>query len=187
MTTVRDRLLDATVELLQSQGIRRTTVAQVAERAGVSRAWLYRHFPDKPTLVGAAVVRLDEAFWEDAHQRVAKHSDIVDQVVEAVLMARGVELPLALQLREQEPEAYALVVGSGILDVVPGMVAFWQEHLEEARADGRVRADLDVRRAAEHVVRLVLSLVTVPGEAVDADDAASLSSYLEEFLLPSLT
>lgn len=187
MTTVRDRLLDATAELLQAQGIRRTTVAQVAERAGVSRAWLYRHFPDKPSLVGAAVVRLDEAFWEDAHQRVAQHGSIVEQVTEAVLMARGVELPLALQLREQEPESYALVVGSGILDVVPGMVTFWQGHLEQARADGRVRHDLDVRRAAEHVVRLVLSLVTVPGDAVDADDRASLSSYLTEFLLPSLT
>jgi hypothetical protein len=29
--------------------------------------------------------------------------------------------------------------------------------------------------------------VTVPGEAVDADDSRSLTSYLHEFLLPSLT
>jgi AcrR family transcriptional regulator len=185
--SARDRLLDATVESLQEQGIRRTTMAHVAERAGVSRAWLYRHFPNKAAMVGAALIRLDQAFWDEAHQRVARHQGITAQVAEAVLLARTVELPLALQLREQEPEAYALVVGTGIRDVVPGMAAFWHEHLESAREAGEVRADLDVPRAAEHVLRLVLSLVTVPGEAVDAADASSLTSYLDEFLLPALT
>ena len=184
---VRERLLDATAECLQEQGIRRTTVAQVAERAGVSRAWLYRHFPDKASLVGAALVRLDEAFWADAHRKVGRRRGIVSQVAEAVLIARGVELPLALQLRVEEPEAYALVVGSGIRSVVPGMASFWHVHLEAARAAGQLRPDLDVHRAAEHVLRIVLSLVTLPGDAVDADDRKSLSSYLEEFLLPSLT
>jgi AcrR family transcriptional regulator len=185
--TVRDRLLDATVESLKEQGIRRTTVAHVADSAGVSRAWLYRHFPDKSSLVGAALIRLDEAFWEDAHKRIAKQPGIVAQVAEAVLIARSVELPLALQLREQEPEAYALVVGTGIRDLVPGMASFWHEHLETAKQRGELRPDLDVPRAAEHVLRVVLSLVTVPGEAVDADDPRSLTSYLHEFLLPSLT
>ncbi|MFN2538673.1 MAG: TetR/AcrR family transcriptional regulator [Mycobacteriales bacterium] len=185
--SVRDRLLDAAVESLKTQGIRRTTVAQVADSAGVSRAWLYRHFSDKAALIGAALIRFDEAFWLDAHQRIAKQPGIAAQVTEAVLIARSVELPLALQLAQQEPEAYALVVGSGIRDVVPGMASFWHEHLEAARAKGELRPDLDIERAAEHVLRTVLSLVTVPGDAVDPDDARSLSSYLEEFLVPSLT
>jgi AcrR family transcriptional regulator len=161
-------------------------MAAVADAAGVSRAGLYRHFHDKPSLVGAALVRLDEAFWEDAHLRIAKQPGVVAQVTEAVLLARSVELPLALQLSQQEPEAYALVVGSGIRDVVPGMAAFWHEHLEDAKAAGELRQDLDVPRAAEHVLRTVLSLVTVPGDAVDPDDPQSLSSYLSEFLLPAL-
>ena len=184
--SVRERILDATAESLARQGIRRTTMAAVADAAGVSRAWLYRQFPDKPSLVGAALVRLDEAFWEDAHKRIAKQEGIVAQVTEAVLLSRSIKTPLALQLSQQEPEAYALVVGSGIRDVVPGMAAFWHEHLEEAKASGELRPDLDVRRAAEHVLRTVLSLVTVPGDAVDPDDPQSLSSYLSEFLLPAL-
>lgn len=184
--TTRDRILDVTVESLAQQGIRRTTMAAVADSAGVSRAWLYRLFPDKPSLVGAALVRMDEAFWDDAHQRVAKRRGLAAQVAEAVLLARAVELPLALQLSRQEPEDYALVVGTGIRDVVPGMAAFWHQHLEAAQASGELRGDLDVPRAAEHVLRTVLSLVTVPGEAVDPDDPSSLTSYLEEFLLPAL-
>jgi AcrR family transcriptional regulator len=184
--TTRDRILDATAESLAQQGIRRTTMAAVADSAGVSRAWLYRFFPDKPSLIGAALIRMDEVFWDDAHKRISKQQGLAAKVAEAVLLARSIELPLALQLSQQEPEAYALVVGSGIRDVVPGMAAFWHEHLEEAKASGELRADLDIPRAAEHVLRTVLSLVTVPGDAVNPDDPRSLTSYLEEFLLPAL-
>ena len=52
---------------MHAKGIRATTVSEVAEVAGVSRGWLYRHFPDKVTLLGAAIVRLNEAYWSDAH------------------------------------------------------------------------------------------------------------------------
>ena len=178
--TVRDRLLDATVESLKAQGIRRTTVAQVADRAGVSRAWLYRHFPDKASLVGAAIIRLDEDFWQHAHDRIGKAHGIAAQVAEAVAISRAHEPPLTLQLREQEPEAFALVVGSGLREVVPGMATFWHGYLEDAVARGEARADLDVPRAAEWVLRVVISLVTVPSET-------DVLPLLEEFLLPSLT
>ena len=45
--SVRDRLIDAAEQCLTAKGIRATTVSEVAEVAGVSRGWLYRHFPDK--------------------------------------------------------------------------------------------------------------------------------------------
>jgi AcrR family transcriptional regulator len=184
--TSRDRVLDATAACLAAHGIRRTTVAMVAERAEVSRAWLYRLYPDKASLVGAALVRFDEGFWSDAHERVRRQRGIVAQVAEAVLLSRTVELPLSLALSQSEPEAYAMVVGSGVRDVVPGMAGFWVEHLSAGVAAGELRPDLDVVRAAEHVLRTVLSLVTVPGEVVDADDRRSLTAYLSEFLLPAL-
>jgi AcrR family transcriptional regulator len=177
--TARERLLDAAEICLKEHGIRRTTMAMVADQAGVSRAWLYRHFPDKPTLVGATIVRLDEAFWDEARSRIRRQRGLARKVAEAVRMSRAHEPPLALQLREQEPEEFALVLGNGLLQVIPGMGDFWHPYLEEAREAGEVRADLDVARAAEWVIRVVLSLVTVPRE----DDVLP---FLEEFLLPSL-
>ena len=64
---VRDRLIDAAEVCLRAKGIRSTTVSEVAEVAGVSRGWLYRHFPDKNSLLGAAIVRLNDAYWSDSH------------------------------------------------------------------------------------------------------------------------
>lgn len=185
--TARDRILDATEECLREHGIRRTTVAMVAEQAGVSRAWLYRHYPDKASLVGAALVRMDESFWENAHRRISQCQGLAEQVTEAVLLSRTHQPPLVLALREAEPEAFALVVGSGIREVLPGMNPFWHRYLEAARDVGEVRADLDVPRAAEWLLRVVLSLVTVPGEAVDADDRASVLAFVHEFFVPGLT
>ena len=46
----RQRIVDATIELHQTLGPAATTVSEIAERAGVGRVTVYRHFPDEPTL-----------------------------------------------------------------------------------------------------------------------------------------
>ncbi len=49
----RRRITEATVELHGSVGPARTTISAVAERAGVQRATVYRHFPDEEALFDA--------------------------------------------------------------------------------------------------------------------------------------
>jgi AcrR family transcriptional regulator len=185
--SARDRILDAAESCLRRDGIRRTTAAGVAAEAGVSRAWLYRHFPDKATLLSAALIRRDQAFWVDAQQRVDAADGFAARVVAAVVLARAAPLgPLATELRESEPEAFGAVIGTFVDDIVPGLSWFWRAQLEAGVATGELRAGLDVQGAAEWVMRIVVSLVSVPGQAVDIDDAGSISDYLEAFLMPAL-
>lgn len=49
----RRRITEAAVELHGSVGPARTTISGVAERAGVQRATVYRHFKDEEALFGA--------------------------------------------------------------------------------------------------------------------------------------
>lgn len=49
----RQRLVVAAVDLFTEQGYDATTVAQIAERAGVTRSTFFRHFPDKRELLVA--------------------------------------------------------------------------------------------------------------------------------------
>jgi AcrR family transcriptional regulator len=180
-------LLDATERCLRSSGIRRTTVIAVAQEAGVSRAWLYRLFPNKASLVVAALARTDETFWSNAHARVTAAPGIAAQVAEAVQLSREHQpRALLLQLKAEEPEAFAEIVGIGLREMMPGLAVFWHPYLEAARARGEVRVDLNIARAGEWVMRMVLSLLTVPGEAVDVDDSASVRSFVEEFLVVGL-
>ena len=64
--------------------------------------------------------------------------------------------------------------------MVPGMAAFWRPYLEAARAAGEVRPDLDVDRAAEWIIRVVVSLVTMPPDDADID------RFVDDFLVPGL-
>lgn len=58
----RLRITEAAVDLHGSLGPARTTISAVAERAGVQRATVYRHFPDEEALFGAC-----SAHWRAQH------------------------------------------------------------------------------------------------------------------------
>lgn len=58
----RRRIAVAAMELHGSVGPARTTMSAVAERAGVQRTTLYRHFPDEASLFGAC-----SAHWATLH------------------------------------------------------------------------------------------------------------------------
>ena len=55
----RRRIVDATVELHREVGPARTTISEVARRAGVGRVTVYNHFPDDASLLRACAER-----WE---------------------------------------------------------------------------------------------------------------------------
>ena len=58
----RQRIVDATVDLHRELGPLRTTISAIAERAGVQRLTVYRHFPDDRALFGACGGQ-----WRAAH------------------------------------------------------------------------------------------------------------------------
>jgi AcrR family transcriptional regulator len=60
VAATRRRITEAAVELHGSVGPSRTTVSAVAERAGVQRHTVYRHFPTETDLVAAC----SSHFWE---------------------------------------------------------------------------------------------------------------------------
>jgi AcrR family transcriptional regulator len=58
----RRRITESAVELHSTLGPSRTSVSAIAERAGVRRSTVYRHFPDEIALFGAC-----SAHWEQAN------------------------------------------------------------------------------------------------------------------------
>lgn len=60
----RQRLVLAAVDLFTEQGYDATTVAQIAERAGVTKSTFFRHFPDKRELLVAGQESMCELLSE---------------------------------------------------------------------------------------------------------------------------
>jgi AcrR family transcriptional regulator len=60
----RERIVVAAVDLFVEQGYDETTVAQIAERAGITKSTFFRHFPDKRELLAAGQETLSRLLTE---------------------------------------------------------------------------------------------------------------------------
>jgi AcrR family transcriptional regulator len=79
----QDRILQAAMELFMRRGFSRTSVTQIANKAGVSRAAVFWHFSDKDTLFRAAAKQFVVPFRE-ALGRNLTHLEPRKRVVELI-------------------------------------------------------------------------------------------------------
>lgn len=186
---IRDRLTDAAEVCLHAKGIRATTVSEVAEVAGVSRGWLYRHFPDKVSLLGAAIVRLNDAYWSEAHAMLELVEGLDRQLAAGIARGRtAYDDPgaLLMKLRLEEPEEFAACAGAGVQGLVPDLAEFWTRYLSAARDAGEIHHDTDIAEASEWVARVLISFATVPGERLDASDPDAVLTQVRRYVMPGL-
>jgi AcrR family transcriptional regulator len=164
-------------------------VSEVAEVAGVSRGWLYRHFPDKVSLLGAAIVRLNDAYWSEAHAMLEQVDGLARQMALGISNARtAYDDPgaLLMKLRTDEPEEFAACAGAGVQGLIPDLADFWSRYLIAARDRGEIHPDTDITEAPEWVARVVLSLATVPGNTLEPRDADAVATYVRRYVMPGL-
>lgn len=101
-----DPLLDAVHASVMAVGVRRTTLTDVARRAGVSRMTVYRRFGDVDSLVAALMTRefaavLHEAIAAGAHEPTVREQ-VATGATEGVM--RLAAHPLCLRLLDVDPE-----------------------------------------------------------------------------------
>src|SRR3954470_563735 len=71
--SARDRILDAAVDLFADQGYDGTSVAQVIERAGLTKGGFYHHFASKDALLYEVYGDLIPAQLERMDAILARH------------------------------------------------------------------------------------------------------------------
>src|ERR1700756_2764580 len=107
----RERMVLAAVDLFTEQGYDTTTVAQIAERAGVTKSTFFRHFPDKRELLVAGQEALSRLLSEGIAEapRTASPLEAVAAGLERASSAMG---PMN---RELGPRLKAAVAASAEL------------------------------------------------------------------------
>jgi AcrR family transcriptional regulator len=94
--SVKDRVLDAAVELFAQQGYDATSVAQVIERAGSTKGGFYHHFASKDALlyevygdlITAQLQRMDEILGEGLPPGDTLRALILDMIESTAASAR---------------------------------------------------------------------------------------------------
>lgn len=140
----RDAYLDAARACILDVGWRRTTLTEVARRAGVSRMTIYRAWPDMPTLLGDLMTRE----WGGVVSSVARAGHVHDagrtapelmaeQVVRTVRALRDNEL--FVRILELDPELvlpYLLARRGRSQEAILAQV---EQRIREGQESGSVR------------------------------------------------
>jgi AcrR family transcriptional regulator len=135
-------------------GVRRTTMEQVAEVAGTTRAAMYRLFLGRRELVEASAARRIAEIADDITARVAIGEFDADGFLE---LFTQVSIEVIENIRHDDELNLLLGEGSPVTlpelvwlpDVVERGLNFWRPWLERARAMGAIRADLSVEELSE--------------------------------------
>jgi AcrR family transcriptional regulator len=85
----RGRLAQAALDLYGERGFERTTVAEIAARAGVTERTFFRHFADKREVLFSGGEELEQAFADAVAQTPADAAPL-DAVAAALAAAGGV-------------------------------------------------------------------------------------------------
>ncbi|MEU9454636.1 helix-turn-helix domain-containing protein [Streptomyces sp. NPDC048277] len=104
----RERMVMAAVDLFTEQGYDATTVAQIAERAGVTKSTFFRHFPDKRELLVAGQETLSRLLTEGIAEAPGDASPL-EAVAAGLERASGAMGPMN---RELAPRLKAAVAAS---------------------------------------------------------------------------
>ncbi len=107
-----EKILVNALELFFAQGIKRTSINEVAYAAGVTRVTVYRHFANKQDLVREAFLRIEQSFVDSLTevqngQYADDISELLGQIGLRLAALPSGDLPKVLdELRRLYPEEY---------------------------------------------------------------------------------
>lgn len=189
--TVEDeRLLDATQACVLAAGVRRTTMTDVARRAGVSRMTLYRRYADVTSLLQALMTREFTAIISEVEATVEKLPSARERL--AATAVAGVDRltrhPLFLRIVDVDPELLLPYITTRRGAFQKAVVASFEARLREGLRDGSIAvADVGAAaRAIELALRgFALQTLAVGARAEREAELVELRRMIDRYLAPA--
>ncbi|MEV3921861.1 TetR/AcrR family transcriptional regulator [Actinomadura coerulea] len=139
--TADDAVLDAARDCVLAVGVRRTTLTDIARRAGVSRMTLYRRWPDVRTIVADLMTRewtgIGEALRPPDDGRPVRPR-LVDGLVTGVRTFR--DHPLLRKIIEVDPELLLPYLLDRCGASQRAFLTGFEESISAGQRDGTIRA-----------------------------------------------
>lgn len=182
--TVKERLFEAALAVVEEDGLDGLTVDEVASRAGISRATVYRHLPGgRDQLVSETVT------WEVGRflDRLTSAADEVDGLaprLELTLLEsrHAVDEHVVLhRVLEQDRDAVLPSLG----EVLPIVLAVLRAWLVPQLAREQLRPGQTVDGAADYLARMIVSFLGSTG-SWDLEDPEQRARLVRTDLLGSV-
>lgn len=182
----RVRLLDAAYDQFCAGGIHRSSMADIAKRARMSRITLYRKFDSKDDLVEAVIAREFRRYFARFLVEIGHARTVADRIVFGFVSSlRAIRTnPLIGSLLASERTTLAGAIGGDDGTMLATVRRFVAGQLRREQNAGMIPADLDTELVAEMLVRVSASFLTTPSHVVDIDDDDALTALARRFLVP---
>jgi AcrR family transcriptional regulator len=181
-----ERWLDAAESCYTRFGPAKTTVEDVAQAAGVSRATLYRHFKSRDDLLEAVIVREAARLAAEAEIELRRFDDVGSWIVEGMLLClREIpRRPLLAMLFAPEEVGMAsrlVLISERLLEIGADIL---RPMFEPARRRGLLRESVEIEALIEWVLRILMSYLTVPSHRARSEE--ELRYLLRVMILPAV-
>ncbi|MBW9209441.1 TetR/AcrR family transcriptional regulator [Mumia sp. zg.B21] len=181
-----DRILDAAADALLDNGLERVTMADIATRAGVARATLYRRWENVHSVIAALLTREWTAVATEAADRVfpTGRERVVAAAVATIATIRA--HPLHRAIVDSDPEFLVPYVFQRMGRTSTHMLQVLEDLLREGHHDGSIRP-LDVALQARTVLLLAWSFaMTAPAVTTSATGSGVTLEALDDQLAEAL-
>jgi len=155
----RDRLIEAAIKVLATEGIAGATTREIASVAGVSEVTLFRHFQTKEQLLRAVSQRItamqeealnhQEEWTQDLHRDLLHYAWLYNNMLEE----HEALVRMFIGEAQRHPEEALRVLQQSALSIREKLMAYLQAGIER----GTVRPDVDLSLAVDLFTGMLLS------------------------------
>jgi len=182
----RERILDAATRCFDRVGVSKTTMADVATEAKVTRTTVYRYFESRDAIVVGVMLRETHYFREHLLEATSGIDDVGEFIVEGILFC----------LREAPNRPLYIYPFGGEASNLVGKLFLSSEQLfeigiellrplfEPAREKGLLRDGIELSTLLEWASRITLSYLTAPSSRVESEE--EMRQLLRRLLLPAV-
>jgi AcrR family transcriptional regulator len=182
----RMKLIAAARACYAKQAIEKTTMADIAARAKVARATLYRHFPNREAVLMAVFREETRDFLDLFRSKVGEAESFCEFLLDYLVftLKQAPQTPLHQALFSEQA---ALWVSRNYLDDPESIkltVDFFRESFRVARRVGEIRDDIDLDEIVGYQARLLLTFLLMPNTEIKNE--VQLRAYLERHFIRAL-
>ena len=178
---VRQRILQATYDCVARKGLAKTTIEDAAREAGLSRATVYRYFPEGREELMHSVVTWEYArFFTRLYDEVHGATSLEEVMERGIMFAhRAIQGHQVLQrVLDTEPGSLLPALTGENVETVEVIAGFLTPYLERHE----LAPGIEVGEAATYLARMVLSYIGSPGRW-DLDDPGQVARLVRAELL----
>ncbi|SRX95031.1 TetR family transcriptional regulator [Renibacterium salmoninarum ATCC] [Mycobacterium shimoidei] len=183
---VSERILAAAAELVGRHGDQNTTMAAIAQRAGVGRATVFRRFGSKQEILDRALMRELRMLALALRESTANADTAAAALIECFVLSMQAmrRRPLLRRLAQLEPEkliAFTRLRHPRVLGLWRNMLTSIMESFDTPSVDPLERSDL-----ADMLIHLTIGYSVVPESSIDLKNAEKLRRVAATVIAPIL-